>query len=83
MKNKVMNTIEIDGKQVKIGSKEWIDNLFKNYKPTTIAERLQITLNNIEFQGGIAYFDDIEKLECIVNSLKSGKNINDDFSLFN
>ena len=77
------NTIEIDGKEVVIGGQEWADNFFKNYKPQTIAERLQMTLNNIEFQGGIAYWDDIEKLECIVNSLQSGKNINDDFSLFN
>jgi hypothetical protein len=75
-------TIEIEGKEVEIGGKEWVDNFFKNYKPQTIAERLEITLNNIEFQGGVAYWDDIEKLEIIINNLKSGKNINDEFDFF-
>ena len=79
MKN---GTVKIEGKEVEVGSKEWVDNFFKNYKPQSIADRLEMTLNNIEFQNGVAYWDDIEKLELIVKNLKSGKKISDEFEMF-
>jgi hypothetical protein len=82
MKNQVMTKMEVEGKIVEVSIEEWKDNFFKNYKPQTIAERLEMTLNNIEFQNGVAYWDDIEKLELIVENLKSGKKISDEFEMF-
>ena len=35
----------------------------------SIQERLAITIENIKFQNGQAYFDDIEKLELILECL--------------
>jgi len=48
----------------------------KNY---TIEDRIKMTLGNMEFQGGYAMWDDIEKLEHILTLLLQGKNIKEDF----
>jgi hypothetical protein len=37
-----------------------------------------MTIGNMEHQG-CAYWDDIEKLEVVIELLKKGKNLNDDF----
>jgi len=44
----------------------------------SIRERIEMTIGNMEYQG-CAYWDDIEKLEVVVELLKKGKNLNDDF----
>jgi len=44
----------------------------------SIRERIEMTVGNIEHQG-CAYWDDIEKLEVVIELLKKGKNLNDDF----
>jgi|LakMenEpi03Aug12_release.lakeMendotaPanAssembly.Ray.scaffolds.fasta_scaffold5174652_1 hypothetical protein len=44
----------------------------------TIKERFNLTLGNIEYQGG-AHWDDIEKLEHLLALLKLGKKLTDEF----
>jgi hypothetical protein len=44
----------------------------------SIRERLEMTIGNMEHQG-CAYWDDIEKLEVVIELLKKGKKLNDDF----
>ena len=45
----------------------------------TIKERLKMTIANIEFQKGHAFWDDVEKLEHILALFIEGKSINDEF----
>lgn len=45
----------------------------------TIGDRIEITFANIEFQQGYAMWDDIEKLENVVQQLKDGKRLSDPF----
>jgi hypothetical protein len=44
----------------------------------SIRERIEMTIGNIEHQG-CAYWDDIEKLEIVIELLKKGKNLDSDF----
>jgi hypothetical protein len=55
-------------------------NKMKNY---TIQDRIKITLDNIEHQGGQAHWDDLEKLEHILAQLILGQNIKDEFNFVN
>lgn len=48
-------------------------------KHYTIKDRFEMTLGNIEYQGGAAW-DDIEKLEHLLTLLIQGKSLNDEFS---
>ena len=36
----------------------------------TLAERLEMTIENIKFQKGKVFWDDLEKLELILEELK-------------
>lgn len=45
----------------------------------TIKQRLITFISNCEYQEGFAMWDDIEKLESILELMKQGKNINDKF----
>lgn len=45
----------------------------------TIKQRLITFISNCEHQEGFAMWDDIEKLESILELMKQGKNINDQF----
>ena len=36
----------------------------------TLAERLEMTIENIKFQKGKVFWDDLEKLELILKALK-------------
>ena len=36
----------------------------------TLVERLEMTIKNIKFQKGRVYWDDLEKLELILEALK-------------
>jgi hypothetical protein len=44
----------------------------------SIRERIEMTIGNMEHQG-CAYWDDIEKLEVVIELLKKGKNLDSDF----
>tara|TARA_R100000742_G_C4214638_1_gene40058 strand:- start:61 stop:219 length:159 start_codon:yes stop_codon:yes gene_type:complete len=37
----------------------------------TLAERLEMTIENIKFQKGKVFWDDLEKLELILEALKT------------
>lgn len=43
----------------------------------TLAERLELTIGNIEFQKGRVFWDDLEKLELILEALKKREAAND------
>lgn len=43
----------------------------------TLAERLELTIGNIEFQKGRVFWDDLEKLELILEALKKMEAAND------
>ena len=45
----------------------------------TIKDRIMLTLENIEYQNGIAYFDDLIQLENVLELLKQGKSIDERF----
>ena len=45
----------------------------------TIKKRLELFIGNCEVQNGVAMFDDIEKLENILELMKQGKSIHDEF----
>lgn len=46
----------------------------KNY---TIRQRLKMTMENIDYQG-TAYWDDIDKLELVLDLLKRGRTLDDE-----
>jgi hypothetical protein len=53
-------------------------NKIASKKYYSIRERLEMTIGNIEHQS-CAYWDDIEKLEIVIELLKKGKNLDSDF----
>jgi len=59
-------------------TQEQANKIVSKKKYYSIRERIEMTMGNIEHQG-CAYWDDIEKLEIIVELLKKGKNLDSDF----
>jgi hypothetical protein len=41
----------------------------------TLVERLEITIENIKFQKGKVFWDDLEKLELILEALKKKEEV--------
>jgi hypothetical protein len=71
------NTMELLVKEGVI-TQEQANKIVSKKKYYSIRERIEMTMGNIEHQG-CAYWDDIEKLEIIVELLKKGKNLDSDF----
>lgn len=46
------------------------ENLLVDCNPNAIADRLQITLENLHVQKGQAFWDDIEKIEHCIEALR-------------
>jgi hypothetical protein len=70
------NTMELLVKEGVITQEQ--ANKIASKKYYSIRERLEMTMGNIEHQG-VAYWDDIEKLEVVIELLKKGKNLDSDF----
>lgn len=45
-------------------------NLLVECNASAIADRLQTTLENINFQRGVVFWDDVEKIEHCIEALK-------------
>lgn len=60
----------------------WLKH-FSNPKRYSIRQRIDMTVGNIDYQGGRAFCDDLEKIYHIWLLLKKGHTLDDDFYFVN